>query len=71
MPAWRIGDRQIFQDYVELNREDAPQLALLDRYAVDWGLIQRGSALALALEAHDAWKPVYADPKVVILRRRE
>ncbi|MCS6316635.1 MAG: hypothetical protein H8K05_02390 [Nitrospira sp.] len=71
MPAWRIGDRQIFQVYVDLNREDAPQLALLDRYAVDWGLIQRGSALALALESHYTWKTVYADPKVVIVRRRE
>lgn len=70
MPAWRIKDRRIFQDYVELNREDAPQLALLDRYGVDWGLIARGSALAKALASHQAWETPYADAKVVIVRRR-
>ncbi|HMU30890.1 MAG TPA: hypothetical protein PLY42_03650 [Nitrospira sp.] len=70
MPAWRIKDRWIFHDYVELNREDSPQLALLDRYGVDWAMIPRGSALAVALEAHPAWKNVYADAKVVIVRRQ-
>ncbi|MCC2641710.1 MAG: conserved rane protein of unknown function [Nitrospira sp.] len=70
MPAWRIGDRRIFQDYVELNRVDSPALVVLDRYGIDWAVIERGSALALALEAHHAWKTLYADAKVVILRRR-
>lgn len=70
MPAWRIKDRRIFQDYVELNREDSPQVAVLDRYGVDWGMIQRGSALARALEGHQAWQVLYADAKVVIVRRR-
>ncbi|MBI4000526.1 MAG: hypothetical protein HY348_01940 [Nitrospira defluvii] len=70
MPAWRIGDRRIFQDYVDLNREDSPALAVLDRYGVDWALIQRGSTLALTLESHPAWKTIYADIKVVILRRQ-
>ncbi len=70
MPAWRIGERAIFQDYADLNREDAPRLAVLDRYAVDWGVIQRGSALARALEAHHAWRSIYADAKVVIMRRK-
>jgi hypothetical protein len=69
MPAWRIKDRWIFHDYVAINREDSPQLALLDRYGVDWAVIPRGSALAAALEAHPSWKNVYADTKVVILRR--
>ncbi len=70
MPAWRIGDRRIFQDYVDLNREDSPALVVLDQYGVDWGLIQRGTALALALETHPAWKTIYVDAKVVILRRQ-
>ncbi len=70
MPAWRIKDRRIFQDYVELNREGAPRLAVLDRYGVDWGLIQRGSGLARVLEGDQAWQTVYADAKVVIVRRR-
>lgn len=70
MPAWRIKDRRIFQDYVALNREDSPQVAVLDRYGVDWALIQRGSALAAALETHQAWTTVYADAKVVIVRRQ-
>ena len=26
-----------FSGYVELNREDSPQVAVLDRYGVDWG----------------------------------
>ncbi|HQR13577.1 MAG TPA: hypothetical protein PKW52_09330 [Nitrospira sp.] len=70
MPAWRIKDRWIFHDYVDLNREDSPQLALLDRYGVDWAMVPRGSALAAALEAHPAWKPIYTDAKVVIVRRQ-
>ncbi len=70
MPAWRIKDRWIFRDYVALNREDAPQLALLDRYGVDWAMIPRGSALAVALETHPAWKPIFTDAKVVIVRRQ-
>lgn len=71
MPAWRIGDRHIFQDYVYLNRESSPELLVLDRYRVDWTLIPRGSALALALEALPGWKVLYADAKAVILSRQE
>ena len=70
MPAWRINDRRIFEDYMDLNREDSPKLAELDHYGVDWALIQRGSVLALVLESHPAWKTIYTDAKVVILRRQ-
>ena len=70
MPAWRTRDRRIFQDYVDLNREGSPELVVLDRYRVDWALIQRGSALALALESHSAWRIIYTDAKVVIVRRQ-
>jgi len=69
MPAWRIKDRWIFHDYVALNRQDSPQLTLLDRYGVDWAMIPRGTALAGALETHPAWRTIYTDAKVVILRR--
>lgn len=71
MPAWRIADRLIFQDYVDLNRENSPKLLVLDRYRVDWALISHGSALTQALETHPAWKILYADAKAVIFRRRE
>jgi hypothetical protein len=33
-------------------------------------MIPRGSALAVALGAHSAWKNVYVDAKVVIVRRQ-
>ncbi len=69
MPAWRIGDRRIFQDYVNLNRADSPDLFVLDRYGVDWALVPRGSALALTLKSHPGWKSLYVDAKVVIVRR--
>ncbi len=69
MPAWRIGDRRIFQDYVNLNRADSPDLSVLDRYGVDWALVPRGSALALTLESNPGWKSLYVDAKVVIVRR--
>ncbi len=69
MPGWRIGDRRIFQDYMNLNRSGKPELAILDRYGVDWALIPRGSTLALALDGHPAWRTIYTDAKVVILRR--
>ena len=71
MPAWRIGNRRIFQDYIDLNRDPSPKLPILDRYRVDWALIPLGSALALTLETHPAWKVLYADGKVVIVRRQD
>lgn len=70
MPAWRIGHRRIFQDYVELNREESPALEVLDRYRVDWAVIQKGSALAQALEGRPGWRTLYGDAKVLILRRQ-
>ena len=69
MPAWRINDRRIFQDYIDLNRTDSPDLSVLDRYGVDWALVPRGSALALILESHPGWKCIYGDAKVVVVRR--
>ncbi len=69
MPAWRIGNRRIFQDYVDLNREPTRQLPLLNRYEVDWALIPRDIPLTLVLQTDPAWKVLYTDSKAVILRR--
>lgn len=69
MPAWRIGNRAIFHDYMRINGGAGPAVELLEKYGVDWGLIERGSPLAATLANHPAWHQVYADTKVVIMRR--
>ena len=71
MPAWRIGNRRIFEDYVDLNRDPARQLPLLNRYQVDWAFIPRGSELALTMQTDPDWKVLYTDSKAMILRRRD
>lgn len=66
MPAWRIGDRWIFKDYIELREADPPQLAVLDKYSVDWTLLKRDSVLARTLAGLPTWHKEYEDAKVVI-----
>jgi hypothetical protein len=69
MPAWRIGDRTIFYDYVTINSGARAARDLLLKYRVDWALIQRDSLLAAMLNGDPAWRQVYEDAKVVIMRR--
>jgi len=70
MPAWRIGDRRIFQDYLALTNGVPPALGVLDRYKVDWALVSRDSPLEQALGSERGWQAVYADAKVRIYVRR-
>ena len=70
MPAWRIGSRQIFRDYLLINSGGLRALELLEKYGVDWTLMREDSPLATTLAHTPAWQELYADRKVVILRRR-
>lgn len=70
MPAWRIGDRRIFEDYIALTSGDPPALGVLDKYKVDWALVTRDSPLARALGARTGWRAAYEDAKVRIYVRR-
>jgi hypothetical protein len=70
MPAWRIGDRKIFEDYLALTNRDPPALGVLDKYGVDWALVTRESALARALGGIHGWRMIYDDEKVMIYVRR-
>jgi len=69
MPAWRIGDRWIFKDYVDLVTAQVPRTDLLDKYAIDWALLKRGTALATVLATTPGWSQEYEDMKVVIYAR--
>ena len=69
MPAWQIGDRWIFKDYVDLVPSPVPRMDLLDKYAVDWVLLKRGTGLATLLAATPGWSHEYEDMKVVIFAR--
>jgi hypothetical protein len=71
MPAWRIGDRRIFEDYLALTNWDPPALGVLDKYLVDWALVKRGSPLERALGGAHGWRSVYGDEKVRIYVRQE
>jgi hypothetical protein len=66
MPAWRIGDRWIFYDYVALTHWDPPALGVLDKYAVDWAMTAIGGALDRVLSGEATWQVRYADRKVRI-----
>jgi hypothetical protein len=66
MPAWRLGDRNIFHDYVDVVESDPPRLAILSKYAIDWALVKRGGPLARTLDGLPAWRKEYEDSKVVI-----
>lgn len=66
MPAWRSGDRQIFQDYVALSLTDPPRLSVLAAYSVDWAIVRRNSLLDEALAGEPAWLREYQDEKVSI-----
>ena len=70
MPAWRIGDRRIFEDYLALTNWDPPALGALDKYLVDWALVTRDGPLERALGGARGWRTVYADAKVTIYVRR-
>jgi hypothetical protein len=71
MPAWRIDDRRIFEDYLALTNWDPPALGVLDKYLVDWALVKRGSLLERALGGARGWRRVYEDAKVMIYVRRQ
>lgn len=69
MPAWRLGDRWIFSDYLRLNRPDSEALAILNRYGVDWALVNKDSPLAEMLAREPGWHLLYGDAKVDLFRR--
>ncbi len=66
MPAWRSGDRLIFQDYVALSLTDPPRLSVLTAYSVDWAIVRKKSLLDEALAGEPTWLREYQDGKVSI-----
>ncbi len=70
MPAWRIDDRRIFEDYLALTNWDPPALGVLDKYLVDWALVTRDGPLERALGGSRGWRMIYEDAKVRIYVRR-
>ncbi|MEY4705291.1 MAG: hypothetical protein RL042_1496 [Nitrospirota bacterium] len=72
MPAWRSGDRRIFEDYVALSLTDPPSLSILSAYSVDWAIVKKKSLLDEALSREQTWRRKYEDEKVSIyVQRRE
>jgi len=71
MPAWRIGDRHIFLDYMNVREADPPHLDVLDKYGVDWALLKRDSILARALSGLPAWEKEYEDGKVIVFKLKK
>jgi hypothetical protein len=70
MPAWRIGDRWIFYDYVAVTAWEPVELGVLAKYDVDWAIVETDSALAGALEATGLWDALYRDAKVIVFRKQ-
>lgn len=69
MPAWRIGDRWIFYDYIALVSGQPHALGVLDKYAVDWAMTAVDGTLDAKLNTERAWRVQYADDKVRIYAR--
>jgi hypothetical protein len=69
MPAWRLGERRIFEDYIALNNGNPPALDVLDKYDVNWAIVSRQTPLGVALASHGLWRTVYEDRKVRIFVR--
>jgi hypothetical protein len=69
MPAWRIGDRWVFYDYLALTQEP-PLLGVLAKYDVDWAIVVRDTPLNRALAKESAWAVAYQDVKVTIFVKR-
>jgi hypothetical protein len=70
MPAWRIGDRWIFYDYLALSHRDSPELGVLGKYNVDWAMIDRRHPLVPLLAANPQWRLVYEDEKTAVYAKR-
>ncbi|TAJ09094.1 MAG: hypothetical protein EPO61_06990 [Nitrospirae bacterium] len=70
MPAFRIGDRWIFKDYMVLTNNNPPDLAVLEKYHVDWAIVSVGTPLSQALAKQPDWREVYLDAKVAIYVKR-
>jgi hypothetical protein len=66
MPAWRIGDRWIFYDYVALTSWDAPALGVLAKYGVDWAITATDGPIDRVLRGMHGWSIRYEDEKVRI-----
>lgn len=71
MPAWRVGDRWIFYDYVALAIWDPPELRVLEKYGVDWAIVGRNTPLDDALSQEPGWREVYGDKKVTIYVKKQ
>jgi hypothetical protein len=69
MPAFRIGDRWIFKDYIALANGNPPDLTVLEKYQVDWAMVSNGTPLSQTLAKQQAWREVYLDAKVAIFVR--
>jgi len=69
MPAWRIGDRWIVNDYAAVALTDPPMLTVLDKYAVDWAIVRRDTVLDRTLAHQTMWTRAYDDAKVTIYVR--
>jgi len=69
MPAWRIGDRWIVNDYAAVALTDPPMLTVLDKYAIDWAIVRRDTVLDRTLAHQTMWTRAYDDAKVAIYVR--
>jgi hypothetical protein len=69
MPAWRSGERRIFEDYMALTGAD-PDLTVLTKYSVDWAIVKKQTPLEGELARLGGWSRIYEDRKVAIYRLR-
>ena len=69
MPAWRIEDRWIVNDYAAVALRNPPMLTVFEKYAVDWAIVGRDTVLDRTLAHQTMWTRTYDDAKVAIYIR--
>lgn len=69
-PYWKNSDRFPFFDHQLIMTAQTPALPLLNKYGVDWVLVDAGSPLDWLLHGQKDWQKVYNDSIAVIYVRQ-
>ena len=70
MPAWRIGDRWIFYDYMALTNGDSPAFGVLTKYGIDWAITAADGSLDRRFRERPDWRIRYEDDKARVYVKR-
>ncbi len=72
MPYWQLGDRNILEDYLTIERVSQGWDKKINEYGIDWFIIRKSTPLAAVLGTLPAvWEKQYDDEFAVIFVRKK